>query len=274
MVLFSGESVQPKCLTNFDRRQDRLFVAQRSAWVIRAFNICTEETRLIPDRAGSLEYDISVVFHLAAYLQGHATPNGILHLTGQGSLPDQLIESRLIATKLALDCIRMGWGITSGTNSFVRLLSILDLALVGARLVRQELCAKGLSDAGSCLLNRQIAQHDRIGPHVCYETVLVELLSCAHGSTSVKAELAAAFLLQRGSNERRGRLARNRLFVSRLYLKLGRAQLTLQVLRTFGGKQSNLALGILCQLPRVRIKIPACSNSFAIKTIEFGGEST
>ena len=221
-----------------------------------------------------MKYNLGAVFHLAAYPQGHATSNGVLHLTGQSSLPDQLIEPRLITTKLALDCIRMWWGITGGSDGLVRLLSIFHLALVGARLVRQELRAKGLSNAGSCLLNCQIAQHDRIGPHVCDETVLVELLSCTHGSTSVKAELTAAFLLQRGSNERRGRLARNRLLVSRLYLELGRAQLTLQILRTFGRQQCNLALGILSQLPRIRVKIPASGYPFAIETIKFCGEGT
>jgi len=53
------------------------------------------------------------------------------HLTGDGSLPDQLVEPVLVAAQMALQLPRQAMG-GGGTDRLVGLLRVLGLGLVGA----------------------------------------------------------------------------------------------------------------------------------------------
>ena len=226
-MFLSGQCVQTKRLPDLDRGQDRFFVAQSGTGVVATLHIGPQESRLVPDRAGGLENQFAIVLHFTAHPQGHATPNGIAHLTGKRTLPNQLIQSGFIAAQLALDQFRKGRRVASGTDCLVSLLRVLNLALVRAGLVRQKLRAEGLGDARPGLFDGQVAQGHRVGTHVSDEAVLVQLLSGAHGALGVKAKLAAALLLQGRGDKGRGGFTRHRLFVSGLDLEVRRSQLAL-----------------------------------------------
>ena len=68
-------------------------------------------------------------------IDGGALQLGAFHLAGEGALPDQLVEPRLIAIEMARDLFRRARE-AGGADRFVRFLRVLRLARIDARRAR------------------------------------------------------------------------------------------------------------------------------------------
>ena len=102
----------------------------------------------------------------------------------------------------------------------MRLLGVLDLAVVDAGFGRHVRVAVELAGLRAGRRQRRLRQRRRVGTHVGDEAVLVEPLRGAHHLLRRPAELAAGFLLQRARHERRVRTAAVRLLVDALHREL------------------------------------------------------
>ena len=144
---------------------------------------------------------------------------GVVHLAGQGALPDQLIEAVLIVVEDAAQGLRppreMG-----GPDRLVGLLGVAGLRLVSARAVT-EIGAVEVCDDRLRFRERLLGEGDGVGPHVGDQALagranvdaFVEALRDLHRAAGAEAELAVRFLLQRGGDEgRRGALGGGRRF--------------------------------------------------------------
>ena len=135
------------------------------------------------------------------------------HLRGERPLPDQVVEGELVPVQLALELLRRPEGVAGGPDRLVRLLRVLDLARVLARLLRDRVGAVELDGLAPRRGQRGLRQRRRVGAHVGDVAVLVQALGDAHRRLRAVAELAARLLLQGRGHERRGRPARVRLLV-------------------------------------------------------------
>ena len=97
----------------------------------------------------------------------------------------------------------------------MRLLRVLDLALVAARRRRDVLGAVELGRLRARRGERRLRQGRRVGAHVGDVAVLVEPLGDTHRRLRREAQLAARLLLQRRGHERRRRAPPVRLLLDR-----------------------------------------------------------
>ena len=137
----------------------------------------------------------------------------VLHLRGDGALPDQLVERVLVARQLPLHVGGRPERVAGGPDRLVRLLRVLHLALVAPRRRRDVLGAVELRRLRAGCRQRRLRQRRRVGAHVGDVAVLVETLGEPHRRLRREAELAARLLLQRRGHERRRRAAAIRLLL-------------------------------------------------------------
>lgn len=199
-------------------------------------------------------------------LDGDGVADRVLHLRGDGPLPDQLIQLELVARQA-----RLGRGaetITRGTDRLVRLLRVLDLPGVRARLGRQVVGAVQLRDLGAGGADRGVGQGRGVRTHIGDEAVLVQLLGHLHGRLRTEAQLARGLLLERGRTERRvGRAA--------VRLGLDRADREVRVLEGRGERA-----GVrLVQVERVRaldlaerVEVAALGDALAVDRGQTGDQ--
>ena len=196
--------------------------------VVLAFLVDRQETRLAQGTPRGAE-QVAIVA-AGGQVCRHRIEQRMHHLAGDGALPDQLVEPRLIAGEVGLDLVRntRAFGRADG---FVGLLRVLGLGLEAARRVRQVLVAVALADHRAQFADCVRGQTHRVGPHVGDQTgglaavdgnTFIQALGRAHGALGREAELARGFLLQRGRRERRRRIA-----FALLAVDLGDAQLAL-----------------------------------------------
>ena len=119
----------------------------------------------------------------------------------------------LVAGQLALDLLRRAEDVAGGPDRLVRLLRVLHLPLVAARLRRNVLRAEQRRRLRARGRERRLGQRGRVGAHVGDVAVLVEALRDPHRRLRREAELAARLLLQRRGHERRVRPAHVRLLL-------------------------------------------------------------
>src|SRR5207244_3784162 len=160
--------------------------------------------------------------------------------------------------------VRRRDGRRGGADGLVRLLRILRLGLVDARLLRDLLLTVKPRGHFADLLHRFRGERHRVGAHVGDEAdaafaqilTLVQLLRESHGAPGVEAELAGRLLLQRRGGEGRGRIAAALLAIDREHAQLAagrRADGALDLARFgFVGEAEllDLAAAILQQLQR------------------------
>ena len=113
--------------------------------VVAALLVGGEEAAEGDDRAGGRELGVAAVRGRRAEPHRDGLAAGVGHLRGDGALPDQLVERELVAAELAGQLSGRAERVTGRADRLVRLLRVLDLALVAARHVRHVLRAVDLA---------------------------------------------------------------------------------------------------------------------------------
>lgn len=189
--------------------QPALAVVQLGVRVVGTLDVRLQEAVEGDRLAGGAELDVPAVGGGATDLHRDRVAGRVLHLGGDGPLPDQLVELELVAGQSGLG--GRAETITRGTDRLVRLLRVLDLAGVRARLGRQVVGPVQLRHLGAGGGHGGVAQRRGVRTHVGDVAVLVQLLRDLHGGLRAEAELAARLLLQRRRTERGVRRAAVRL---------------------------------------------------------------
>ena len=136
------------------------------------------------------------------------------HLAGDGALPDQVVEPRLVAVEEALDVLRRTAEL-GRADRLVGLLGVLRLGGVEARLVRDVPRAEGRLDRLTRRLDRLGSDLHAVGTHVGDQAdglaadidAFIEPLRDLHRAGGREAELGGGRLLQRRGGEGRTRVA-------------------------------------------------------------------
>ncbi len=151
---------------------------------------------------------------------------GIGHLAGQGAFPDEVVELLPIAITAGVAHPHFG-----GADGFVRLLRAFAFGGESARLAVA--CTVLFANGLLCGADGQLAEVDAVGTHIGDVPLLVQTLCDAHRAVHAIAQLAAGFLLQRGSGEGCGGGSLGGLFLHSLHGKF-RADAAFQEFHRFG----------------------------------------
>ena len=205
-VSVCGKILAAQFLAFFQRRKVLFAVLQFGAGVVAAFDIGTKKSGEGNGVAAGRKDEL-----LGAGGGGDFAPNfelnplslGILHLRSQGALPNQFVDFGFVVAKLLAHHRRRPEVVASGPNRFVRLLGVLDLASVLARLGGHVVVAVKLGDLLARSGDGCFRERGAVGTHVGDIAVLVEALGRTHGARRTETQFAASFLLQRGGHERR-----------------------------------------------------------------------
>ena len=141
-----------------------------------------------------------------------------LHLRGDHPLPDQFVET----LKIRIETHGIGVaGDIGRPDRLVRLLGVLGLDLVEARLGRDIGGPVFLADHLARLSQTFRADRHAVGPHIGDQAAglvdaLIQFLRRLHGALGGEAQLARGFLLQGRGGEGRRRIAANRLLLDRV----------------------------------------------------------
>ena len=127
-----------------------------------------------------------------------------LHLAGDGPLPDQVIEARLIMVEIAAHRVWRAFRV-SRADCFMRFLRICGSCAIGPRCGWQIIVAEPLADFIAHRGNSFAAKLHAICPHIGDQAggfrpdidPFIQLLGHLHGAAGRKAKLARGFLLQR-----------------------------------------------------------------------------
>ena len=206
----------------------------------------------------------------AGYGDLHGGSLGIGHLGGDGALPNQVIELKLLRIQLAGELARGSEGLAGRADGLVSLLGVFHLAVIYARGIRDVLCAidtgSGIARSGQALLG----QRSGVRTHISNVAVFVQSLRNAHGALRSKVQAAAGLLLQRGGHKRRIGLARIGLVFDPSDLHIRTAQRGFQRLSLWLGDDDDVfALDVSAV-----IKVAAQGHALAIDGREAGVESS
>ena len=206
-VLGRGDVFLGERLARAHRRQPaRLLVL---GVVVAALLVELEEAVELEDAAGRPQLQ-HAGGDLGGDIDGGALELGQLHLARYRTLPDQLVELRLVGIELAAYVARASRHV-GRADRLVGFLGILRLGLIAARPVRNIGLAVFRADEGADRGDRLVGDLHAVGTHIGDEAdgiaadvdALVEALRDPHGVGRRKAELAARLLLQRRGGERR-----------------------------------------------------------------------
>ena len=209
-VLFRADAQQVQLLALDQGRQLAFLVVVRLPGVVAPLQVDAHEAGGGDVGAGGAEE----IARPGPQVDGHLVDEGVLHLAGQGALPDQLVEAPLLLGEMG-DDLRRQAADGGGADGLVGLLGVLGLGLVAARLIREVIGAVALGHVAADLLQGLVGQVDRVGAHVGNQAhgpaadvhPLVELLGDAHGALGGEAELARRLLLEGGGDKGRRRVA-------------------------------------------------------------------
>ena len=182
------------------RREDLLRIGGGCLWIVVVGHIREAVSRELDRLALGLELP------LASLDPNRDGPSPcVRHLAADGTLPDELVQARLIGPELALGLPQRPELLASRTNGLVSFLSVLRLALVDPRTVRHVRVAVLLLDQTPRRRNGLTREGHRVGTHVGDPSVLVEALRRAHGLLRCPLEATVRLLLQRRGREGRAR---------------------------------------------------------------------
>ena len=137
---------------------------------------------------------------------GHAMPPGIGHLTGNGSLPYQVVQPIFVVAESRPQGLGKTEGRARRTNRLVGLLRILDPGLIDPGLVGQVFLAVLRGHQLASRFHGHRGQIRRIGSHVGDVAVLVQALREPHRVSGRETVFAVGLLLQRTRRKRGIRL--------------------------------------------------------------------
>ncbi len=207
LVALRLEAERGELLALLQRREVGLAVRQLGGRVVAALDVRLEEAGEGDRVAAGREHGVLAVFALAADADGERLAASVFHLGGDGPLPDQLVDLRLVRADLAGDLVGRAPLVARRADGLVSLLGVLYLALVDARLRGQVGLVVEVEDLLARGLDRRVGQGRAVRTHVGDVAVLVEPLRAAHGALRAEAELSARLLLERRGHEGRGRTA-------------------------------------------------------------------
>ena len=173
--------------------------------VVRAFLVNRSKTRERDRMTGCAEH-----LTLADDIGRNRIENGVCHLAGHKTRPDQAVQLELIGRQVLADFFRQQLHV-GRTNGFVRVLRVA-LGLEHTRLARIIFLAVAAANEASSGSGGLVRQTERVGTHIgdkAGQTVFtefntfVQLLRDAHRAARRHIQLAAGFLLQRRGDERR-----------------------------------------------------------------------
>ena len=217
-----------------DVGQDGVAVLVLVAVVVLAFVVEGEEAVELHDRAGGPELH---GFVAARDIDRDLVEHGALHLARHRALPDQLVEAELILVEVLRDILRRAEEV-GRTDRLVRLLGILGLGRVDARLGRQVALAVLGLDQAPRLADRFGGELYAIGAHIGDQAdrlaadidAFIEALGNAHGGGGADTKLARGLLLQGRGDEGRRRVAPHLAAVDRRHGEGAALDLTLGLL--------------------------------------------
>ncbi len=192
------------------RQTARLFVVRR---LVLTFLIEREEAVELHHLAAGAQVD-GAAARFGGDINSSAFEFRGFHLAGDCAIPDQLVQTGLIAVDIFGDLIGCAMGV-GRAHRFVRLLRVFRLVVVDARRTRHVFLAVILADHGADVGNRLRCEVDAVGAHIGDEAgglavdfdAFVETLRQAHGDGRRKAEFAASLLLHGRGGEGRRRIA-------------------------------------------------------------------
>ena len=161
-----------------------------------------EEAGEHDDGARCAELGVLAVGRGSADLDGGGRDLCVDHLRGDSALPDQLVKRELVSVKFLRHLAGRAEHIAGRTNGLMRLLRILDLAVVAARNFGDVLGAVKLTRLIAGSVQRLIRQRGGVGTHVRDVAVLVQRLSNAHRALRTPAKALRGLLLQGRGHER------------------------------------------------------------------------
>ena len=173
-----------QCLAGGQVRQALLSILRLTlghTGCVNALLVGGEEAAEGDDGAGCSELSVLAVGCHGTQAHGGGGASRVSHLGGDGTLPDQLVETELVVGQRAAHSVRGAEGVTGGTDCFVGFLRVLALGGVHARCGGHELGAVQLGGLAACGGDSLLAQCHRVGTHVGDVTVFVEALRHLHG---------------------------------------------------------------------------------------------
>ena len=194
-------------------RQGALLVVERG--VVAALLVRRQEAAEGDHRSTDPELGVLAGCRGCAEPERDGLPARVSHLRGDGALPDELVERLLVAVELAAHLVGEPEPLAGGPDRLVRLLRVLDLAVVLARGAGNVVGTVELLRLRPRGVERCVGQRRRVGAHVRDVAALVQALGDAHRRLRREAELAARLLLERRRHERGRRPPRVRLLVHR-----------------------------------------------------------
>src|SRR6266849_1198615 len=216
-VLLRVDGAAAERLTFLDRRQAPVLLVPFDVVLVLAVE--REEAVELDGRAGGAELQLLV---RRGDVNRDLVDDGRRHLARHGTLPDELVELALVGLEIAGDLLGAAEHV-GRPDRLMRLLRVLRLGLVDARLVRPVGFAVLLLDEAARRRDRLARHGDAIGPHIGDETdrcagdvdALIEALGRTHCPAGAEAELARGLLLQRRGGEGRRRVAPDLLLLDR-----------------------------------------------------------
>jgi hypothetical protein len=172
------------------RRQPALPVVA-VAGVVGVLDVGLEESVEVDDLAGRAELGPLVRGRGARDPDRDRLAGGVLHLRGDGALPDQLVQPALVRGQTVPGHLGRGAEAVAGrADGLVRLLGVLDLAGVDARGVRDVIASVQLGGLLAGRGDRGLGERHRVGAHIGDVAVLVQSLRHRHGVLGREAQLA------------------------------------------------------------------------------------
>src|SRR6266849_5625355 len=216
-VLLRVDGAAAERLTFLDRRQAPVLLVPFDVVLVLAVE--REEAVELDGRAGGAELQLLV---RRGDVNRDLVDDGRRHLARHGTLPDELVELALVGLEIAGDLLGAAEHV-GRPDRLMRLLRVLRLGLVDARLVRPVGFAVLLLDEAARRRDRLARHGDAIGPHIGDETdrfagdvdALIEALGRTHRPAGAEAELARGLLLQRRGGKGRRRVAPDLLLLDR-----------------------------------------------------------
>ena len=163
-----------RSITDREGRQEHFLPFQSCIRVITSFHVGAEETWKIDALAASPEARLAG----AEINRQHREP-GFRHLTGNGALPDQLIDREITTLKPSVS--RGAEAFAGGTNRLMGFLGIAGLGVELTGALAQVLLSVERFHAAARRTDRLIGEMHRVGAHVRDETALIKSLRAAHG---------------------------------------------------------------------------------------------